>query len=153
MGRMTSAIRSVLWRMQVYSLLLNFQFELLSQNIFPTDNCCCPRLLISHGSNVVLQDLLSNYLYRTPPKLLDVFTGVCLLFCLGEGVPMWPFPMMHWTSLYRAPIGPSPSPSRHGTQLPDPSPSDIWWSLDVFIRPHCIGPPTGTDIWWPPKHV
>ena len=58
----------------------------------------------------------------------------------GEPVPLGPLPMMHWTSLYRAP-DPNPGPSpRH--QIWDPSgsaaTSDIWWPspetcLNMFI--------------------
>ena len=53
-----------------------------------------------------------NFYYRPPTKLRkgNVFSRVCLAFCLstGRGVTMWPLPlpMMHWTSLYRAPLSP-----------------------------------------------
>ena len=42
--------------------------------------------------------------YRPPTKLQEgnVFTCVCL-FTGRNGVPIWPLPMMHWTSLYRPP--------------------------------------------------
>ena len=138
MGRLTSAIRSVLWKMQVYSLLSVWAFEskhfqlitvVVQGCIFHTD-----RMWFYKAYLVIIFTGRHRSCWER-----NVFTGVCLVFCLGEGVSMWPFPMMHWSSLYRAPIG--PSPSRHGTQPPDSPPSDIWWSLNVFIRPHCTGPP------------
>ena len=54
---------------------------------------------------------LNLYFYHSPEKLREgnVFSRVCLSVCLstwGGGGPMRLLPMMHWTSLYRAPTHP-----------------------------------------------
>ena len=57
--------------------------------------------------------------YQTKLQEGNVFTAVCLF----TGGPMWPLPIMHWTSLYKAPdMG--PTPLGHQT-----------WGLTV--PPHC----------------
>ena len=85
----------------------------------------------------------------------------------GQG-PMWSLPMMHWTSLYRAPTG-NPSPALHLDMGPDCTgathgtslyrclissyPADIWWpSLETCSNLFILGPPTGADIRWLFKH-
>ena len=49
-----------------------------------------------------------------PANEVCVCVCVCVCLHLGEGMSVWPLPMMHWTSLY----GPQPQP---------PS-TDLWWS-------------------------
>ena len=65
--------------------------------------------------------------YHPSTKLQEgnVFSHVCV--CLSfhpQGGPMWPLPIMHWTSLYRV------LPPCRGTHL-------------------CTGPTLASDIWWP----
>ena len=80
-----------------------------------------------------LQGRWDLHIYRPPTKFREgnVFSRA-MSFCLGGG-PMWPLPMMHWSSPYKDPIGlippsatwdltvqghpPSPSPPRHGWHL------------------------------------
>ena len=68
-----------------------------------------------------------------------VFSNVC---SQGRRGPMWPLPMIDWTSLYSA-------SSRHGTSLyrdtPPPA-SDIWWlSLETCsnLLKHVLWPQAG----------
>ena len=69
--------------------------------------------------------------------------------CLSTGEsPCNHYLLMHWTSLYRAP----------GYQALDTrpclAPSDIWWpSMETRSILFTWGHPTGTDIWWPLKHI
>ena len=120
--------------------------------------------------------------YRLPIKLWEdnVVSCVCLSVIVSTVRPMWPLPMMHWTSpcrdpqpyphptqpsghgtsLYRNPLSPGPGPalSRHGThctETPDPSPH--YWHLvattgDLF-KLVCLNTPTAADNWWPRLHT
>ena len=107
----------------------------------------------------------------------NVFNHVCqsvyLFKGVGRRVSMWPLPMMHWTSLYRASLVLALAPRtriRYGTPWPCPlghqtwdffpaMPSSQYWHLvpitgDLFKIVHMrTPPPTSTDICWPPKHV
>ena len=72
-----------------------------------------------------------------------------------QGVPMWPLPMMHRTTLYRASDPGPPRTSDMGSLGPAPL---LLSSGDHYRRPlkTCSledSKPTDTDIWWPPKHV
>ena len=60
--------------------------------------------------------------YRPPTKLRkgNIFSCVCSSFC-PQGDPMWPLPMLHWTSPYR---NPSACPHAHFQT----------WDME----PHCI---------------
>ena len=69
---------------------------------------------------VVALQIGSGFYYRPPRKLREGNSHVCL----SKGYPMWPFPIVHWTSPDR-----NPQPrSAHGTSLHmHPTASDIWW--------------------------
>ena len=60
---------------------------------------------------------------RSCRKVMFSVMSVCLSFH-PQGGPMWPLPIMHWTSLYRV------LPPCRGTHL-------------------CTGPTLASDIWWP----
>ena len=62
--------------------------------------------------------------YRPQTKLREgnVFIGVCLSFCSGEGVPMWPL-AWYWTY---------PPPFKHGTWVHTPFPSSQTWGLGTI---------------------
>ena len=81
------------------------------------------------------------YFYRPPTKFRDanVFSRVCLSFC--PPLPMWPLPMMHYTSPHRAvapPIqGPHQTvpPTAQGTHHAGPPYMDTrhgWTCLNLF---------------------
>ena len=67
-----------------------------------------------------VESLSPIYFYRPPPKLREcnAFSRVCLSVILSTGGPMWPSPLMHWSSPYSDHMGP------HCTRTPA---SDIWW--------------------------
>ena len=101
--------------------------------------------------------------YRPPTKLREgnVFSRVCLSVILsrGWGAPIWPLPMMHWTSLCRVSpylnLQPAPSlyrdPRHRHVQtwislyrdIPSPPYTHIFKL--VQLETHCTTPP--------PKHV
>ena len=43
-----------------------------------------------------IQSPWDNYRPQTKLQEGNVLAGACLSFCSGEGVPMWPLPLMHW---------------------------------------------------------
>ena len=61
-----------------------------------------------------------GFYYRPPTKLWEV--NVFIRVSLSTGSPMWPFPMMHLTLLYRTHPQSQSCPSRHGISGP---PSDM----------------------------
>ena len=69
---------------------------------------------------VVALQIGSGFYYRPPRKLRKGNSHVCL----SMGYPMWPLPIVHWTSPDR-----NPQPrSAHGTSLHmHPTDGDIWW--------------------------
>ena len=94
--------------------------------------------------------------HRSPKKLREGYLSIqCVSVCPQEG-PIWPLPMLHWTSLYRAlpsppyvqrppPPTPTLAPSRHRTLLYSPLPpaNDIWWpSLETCSNLFTSGPPS-----------
>ena len=63
----------------------------------------------------------ANWIFYRPPKEMgkgNAFSHVRLSVCLSTGSPMWPLPMMHWTSLYRPP---DPWPSWTSDMPPPPA--------------------------------
>ena len=110
-----------------------------------------------------------NALHVQTPWLWEgnVFSHVCHSVCpQRRGVPMWPLPMMLWTSLHRVPLTLALvkiyffCPVGHQTWdlLPQPHPSvtDIWWPpLEICSNlftwdPHLLR----SDVWWwPLKHI
>ena len=109
--------------------------------------------IISLDERKILNEIFFSNIYHPPTKLREgnVFTEVCLSFWSG-GRPMWPLPMMHWTSLYRAPwprahIPHTPHP-RHETSLyrdpvwpQSPGHGHIWWpSLETCSKLFILGP-------------
>ena len=100
----------------------------------------------------------------------NVFTGISLS---TGGVPIWPLPMMYWTS--HVPTPPSccdiwwpllttqvSTPRKGKVGYPAPSDSDSWWwSLDtcsnLFIwgpsPPPPPTPPPEWNLWWTLKHT
>ena len=74
--------------------------------------------------------------------------------CLSTGVgsrgrvPMWPLPMMYWTSKYRDSwhVQTCSNLDLHCTGTCQPPPQ----ACSNLFRPRCRGipPPTGADIWW-----
>ena len=138
MGRLTSAIRSVLWKMQVYSLLSVWAFEskhfqlitvVVQGCIFHTD-----RMWFYKAYLVIIFTGRQRSCWER-----NFFTGVCLSFCLGEGAHVT-IPHDALVLTVQGPHRPQPQPLQTwDPTIPSPS-SDIWWSLDVFIRPHCTGP-------------
>ena len=72
--------------------------------------------------------------------------------CTKQGVPMWPFPMMDWISLYRMPL------SGHGAPLPVLSPTnmDIWLavqsSAQTCIRNTILFNYTSNNAWHNQAH-
>ena len=81
---------------------------------------------------------LGFHFYRPPTKLPEsnVFTRVCLSVH-GGGGPMWPLPMMHWSSLYRPPL-PCPGPL---------SASDIFW-LSLVVSSNLFTWGTAPNWYW-----
>ena len=78
-----------------------------------------------------------NVLITTPPTKWqegDVSICVCQSFC-----PMWPLPMMHWTSLYSPTSATRPGPAGHQT-----------WAItgDLFKLVPLRTLPPGSDLWW-----
>ena len=69
-----------------------------------------------------------------------MFSVISLCHSVHRRDPMWPLPMMHWFSLYRAPwtsdLGTRPT-------LPPPlySSNIWWWSLDTCSNLFIWGPP------------
>ena len=63
---------------------------------------------------------------------VNVFIYVCL--STGGGDPMWPLPMMHWTSLYRLAPQPWSLNIRHGTHSPplETSGGHHWRPVQTF---------------------
>ena len=94
---------------------------------------CCTRIRTS-----LVNDISVNN-YRPPTKLwkANVFIRVCLF---TAGVPIWPFPMIQWTSLYSL-----PPQSRQGTSGPSPGPAtpghQTWDSPDPAPHTSDLGPP------------
>ena len=97
-------------------------------------------------------------------NVYTLITGRKRRVCLftGGGGAMYPFSMMHWTSLYRAPWPCNPSPPPVPPQTWDmgtPGPSPFF--LLVTSGSHhwrCVETCSledypSTDIWWLPKHV
>ena len=70
---------------------------LFAENLFCTRNTWAFRLI------------QIDTFYHLPTKLREgnVFTCVCL--SVHREAPLWPLPMIHWTSLYKDPL-PNPSP-------------------------------------------
>ena len=85
--------------------------------------------------------------YHPPNKLREcnVFSRFCLFTRMG--VPMWPLPMIHWTSLYRP--APCPLDIRHGTPRPHYPPNPLNIRHGTLLTPS----PKASDIWWPLKNV
>ena len=79
------------------------------------------------------------YFYHPPTTLWEgnIFTHVCVC-SQGEGIPMWPLLMMHWTSLY---------------SLPAPSDTPLLVTSSRYhrrpVQTCLLRTPTCTDIWWP----
>ena len=96
---------------------------------------CCTRIRTSLVNDISV----NNYRPRTKLWKANVFTRVCLF---TEGVPIWPLPMIQWTSLYnlsprKADMGPlapalalPPLDIRHGTPLTLTLPPPIHQTLD-----------------------
>ena len=60
----------------------------------------------------------------------------------GCGGPLWPLPMMHWTPLYRSPLGPTPTWKWDLTEQWSLA-MDIWLSsLETCSNLFTLGPPS-----------
>ena len=105
-----------------------------------------------------------SFHYRPPTKLCkgNEFSRICLLVSSSvQGGPMWPLPMMYWTSLYRNPPLALQLPTHagsHQTRTPSPGPSFPLlvtsggpdWRL---VQTCSLDEPPGADIWWLLNHI
>ena len=94
----------------------------------------CPNdFVVTSGS--LTQDIAGvnrSFFYHPPTNLHagNVFSHVCLSFCLQGRGPMWSLRMIHWTSLYRDP------------PVQGPLASYIWWPrLETCSNLFTWGPP------------
>ena len=97
-----------------------------------------------------LTEFTLTVLQRSYMKVMFSLVSVC--HSVHRGVPMWPLPMMHWTSLYRAPFPPGPN---SGPWTSDLGPLALVPLLVIFgghqWRPiqNCWFEDTpGNNIWW-----
>ena len=95
--------------------------------------------LLLLGRYLLPLTILNRYTYLLRGKIVTFTKGqydamsICQTFC-PQGGSMWPWPTMHWTSMYRPPL--------YRASLPA---SDIKL---VDLRTSLCRPPTSANIWW-----
>ena len=112
------------------------------------------------GPKVLIYLIPCFHVYHPPTKLREgnVFSRVCLSFCPQGVGPMWPLPMMQWTSLYSpncsSPTlctwdltGQGPSHTVQTCSLQDPPQPHLCWHL-VAIEAHTVGASGRYAFYW-----
>ena len=111
----------------------------INSKCFNVSSSCRTKSIYHHSNYGDDPCIIITACQRSYGKVTFLLVSVCWE---GEGVPMWPLPMMYWTSLYRSQApsrtsenGPPPPDIRHGTHWPCPlletSDSHHWRSVQT----------------------
>ena len=128
--------------------MLNHDFVLIAWHGQVHPRAGTPARQVHHPS----QQCMRGYGHRaggTHPTGMHTYYLICLSFCPYEGRgPMWPLPMMRWTSLNRVPLATICRPVQTVYLKTHPRPvltSGGWWLLRKHVQSVQVGGmrPTG----------